>query len=465
MLRQIISLAALFASYGLISLGHSALMVAIMQQGANSYHFSEAFLGILVSVSFLGYFIGNYLFVYLLPRISYIRTFAVCSAAISVSILLLPIFASPTWWLISRLFYGLCFSCTVIICDSWINSVATNDNRQRLMAIGMIIVHSAYGLSQYMLVIGDTMPQFSFPVAAAATVISLIPVCLTTVPEPHNARPTTGKKMSLIGAYRTVPLAFVNHFIIGMMQSGSWMFITYVEGLSLPTEQGFFLSMAFFLGALFLQVPVGWISDRCSDRRRVIASVSGLAALFSLALFFGGYYPFVIISALALLFNALNATSYTINLAYGQDFVSAQQAPQYTARIFQVYSAGGLLGPAIIGVLMEWWSMAWLFGFMAFAHVSVAAINFAGVLAPKQAPVDRRQFEVVTATSVVAASATPTYSESEVGPTLPDAAVASDGLSEESCPVVGPEIPIGEQSASPLEEIGPSLAPEVESRG
>ena len=133
MFSELARLAALMASFLLLHVGHGGLAALVVQQGSK-YEFSDSFLGLLTSVTYVGFFAGSYLMRYLLPRISYIRTFSVCAAVLAVWVLFMPLFPNEAGWVVLRLLYGVFFSTIIVICDGWMNSAANNQNRSRIYA-------------------------------------------------------------------------------------------------------------------------------------------------------------------------------------------------------------------------------------------------------------------------------------------------------------------------------------------
>ena len=422
MFNQLTRLAALISSFALISLGHSALSSLLLQQGAR-YSFSDSFLGILVSVSYVGFFAGVYMMRYLLRRVSYIRTFSVCAAVMSVWSLSLPIVPTETWWILSRLFHGLFFSTTIIICDGWLNSTVSNESRSRIYSIYMTASYIAYGLSQYILILGDTLSAAAFSVAAAFIILSLLPVCLTRVPEPQFSASTEEKNtLSVTDTYRIAPVAYVGQFAVGLSQGAAWLFVRYAEGVSDSVIAASNLAVIFFISGFIMQFPVGWWSDRAKDRRTVMACVYGVSTVFSGLLFFGEYFPFGILAFLVFLYGAISVTAFPLNSAYGQDFAGRERSSEYSSRLFQSYAAGALLGPVIVGELMETLSLAWLFGFCFFVFSGITAFVLTNRFMPRFRPAKTEPFQVLSSHLPIGSMETPEFNELAVGPDMPVAA-------------------------------------------
>lgn len=423
--QQIAGFAALFMTTAFLSLGQGAVTSATVQKGA-LFGFSETFLGLVISVGYAGFFVGNYLMRYLLRRVSYIRAFAVCAAMMGVVALAMPVFALPGLWLALRFLHGLFFSAATVTCEGWINSKVGRDNRSKVLGAYMTVNYLAYGMSQYALLIEQ--PAVAFSASAACLMLSLIPVCLTRFAEPQyaSAEASGGKTLSLTDVYRIAPVAFVGQFGMGITNGAGWLFVRYAE--SLPLSEGGVALMAalFFSSGFLLQVPVGWLSDRARDRRDVISAAAGISAVVCIILFFGDLLPFYLLAALLLVFGSVSPTLFALNIAYGQDFTQREKTLEYSGGLFQAYSAGALIGPVAAGVLMDWFSPAWLFLIMGVVLLLMTASAATSRLMPKIRPAKTEQHRIQT--PVQLSGGGEVYSVADIGPQLPD----DDELTNES---------------------------------
>ncbi len=425
---QLAGFAALFFTASLLSLGQGAVTSLIIQKGA-AYGFSEIFLGAVISVGYAGFIAGNYLMRYLLRRVAYIRAFAVCAAAVAVFALALPVLPEKAAWLALRFLHGLFFSSATIICEGWVSSKTARENRSRVLGMYMTVSYISYGLSQYALLIES--PAFAFSAAAACMMLSLVPVCLTRFPEPQQPDAGGGGvSLSLVDVYRIAPVAFVGQFGVGILTSGGWLFVRYAESLELDAEGVALMSGLFFSSGFVLQVPMGWLSDRAGDRRDVISGVAGLSAVFAFALFWGDLLPFFAIAAMTLVFGALFNTLFALNVAYGQDFVQREKAPEYSGRLFQSYAVGALLGPVVIGWLMEVFSPAWLFLVCGAVLCAMTAAAATTRLMPKLRPAKSEQHQLQT--PLLPAEQREVYNAADIGPPEPETEDGDDDNGDSS---------------------------------
>ena len=436
---------ALFASVALLSFGHGASSSLIVQQGPN-LGFSETDLGIFVSATYGGFFLGTRVTTVLLRRVAYIRAFAVTAAVTAALAGLLPILPANPWaWAALRFVYGLFFSAAIVTSDGWMNAAATSENRSRVYSALMFTNYIAYGASQAILLIGAESPNAAFSATTACLILALVPVCLTRFPEPQLPDVRDGLSMSFRDAYRIAPVTYVGQFGAGMVFGGGWLFVAYAKGLELDSARIATATGLFFLSGFVLQAPVGWIADKLKDRRAAIVGVSAGSAVISLGMAFGEAFPWSVLLAMIFLHGALHVTVFPLNMAYGHDFVDRERAPAYSSRIFESYAAGALSGPLVAGALMEKFGPGALFGMFAAVFGAMTLFAFSDWLMPKFRPAISSEYQPappMTPTDFPAADEV--YTELDIGPDIPSDFAPPKDESESPPPPaedVGPPVP------------------------
>jgi hypothetical protein len=129
--------------------------------------------------------------------------------------------------------------------------------------------------AQALLTLGDAATSALFIGASILVSISFAPILLSVTPTPavEVARP-----MSLRALFASSPLGTVGIFLLGGVyatQSGMGAVFGTEIGLT-ASEVALFVAML-FAGALLLQYPFGWLSDRL-DRRVVILGAGAIGA-------------------------------------------------------------------------------------------------------------------------------------------------------------------------------------------
>jgi MFS family permease len=230
--------------------------------------------------------------------------------------------------------------------------------------------------AQGLLTFGDAATSSVFIGASILVSISFAPILLSVAPAPavEVARP-----MSLRGLFSGSPLGTVGIFLLGGIyatQSGMGAVFGSQIGMT-ANEIALFIAML-FAGALALQYPIGWLSDRL-DRRRVIFGTAFTGAAASLlgwtagsdAAWFenGGIWPLM---AAAFLAGGMTTPLYALLLAYTNDYLSREDMPAASGGLVFTFGLGAILGPLLTGWAMQvlgpyafWLVIGAIFGGMA----------------------------------------------------------------------------------------------------
>src|SRR4051794_14331936 len=265
----------LLLAVAFLSLGHG-LNGSLVGVRANAENFSAGMTGLIMS----GYFAGLLLSSSVTPRIvqtvGHIRVFAGFASVVSTVVLLFPLWINPVWWLMLRFIAGLCTSGLYIVCESWLNSAASNENRGKMLSFYMIVSYAAMGSGQLLLNVTDASGFSRFIIVSALLSLALVPLSLVPTETPSLSGT---RSVTIAEIYRSSPLAVVATFANGLGQSAFFSMgavFGLMQGLSLPYVS---LMMALPpLGVIVSQFPAGMLSDRY-DRRTVIMNFSAGAAL------------------------------------------------------------------------------------------------------------------------------------------------------------------------------------------
>ncbi|MGI9297655.1 MAG: MFS transporter [Gammaproteobacteria bacterium] len=445
MFKQYSVILALTATNGLLQMGHGALSALMIQQGGR-LEFSETALGLLISATYVGFLASNAVLHRLLPRVSFIRTFAVCAAAISSFALLMPIVPSEGMWTVLRVLYGAFFCAMVVICDAWLNNNATRENRGKLWGMFMTVNYLSFGAGQYILIVGEKEAVHAFIVSAICLAVCLVPICLTRLPEPQPpARDAAAMRWR--DAYAVAPVAFLGQFAFGVYTGATFLFISYVEGLGIAPERQATLAAMFFGFGFLMQIPIGWLADRVRDRRDVIIGVAAISGICAAVLGLGEILPYPVLALFIVLLGSVSCTLFSLNIAYGQDFVEREKSALYAGMLMRVYALGGLLGPPAAGFLMGAIAPGMLFWFCALVMGCATLATATNRLMPRYRPAHTAQFRPASPLTATSVAEDLVYSETDIGPELPEEEPAPDAPPSD----IGPELP--------EEETPPEFAP------
>lgn len=339
---------ALLLGIVLIMLGNGMHFTLIGLRGGIE-GFSAAELAVVTSGYFMGFLSGARYTPKLIRRVGHVRVFAALGSFMSAALISLPLLTDPWIWTILRILIGFCMSGIYVAAESWLNNAATNETRGKVLSAYMIAQTLGIIGAQGLLTFGDAATPALFIGASILVSVSFAPILLSVAPAPavEMASP-----MSLRDLLAGSPLGTIGIFLLGSIfavQSGMGPVFGSQVGMT-TGEIALFVAML-FAGALFLQFPIGWLSDRM-DRRQLIfgASVMGGASC-ALGWISGDNTTYIM--AAAFLAGGVTTPLYALFLAYTNDYLSADEMPAASGGLVFTFGVGAIAGPIITGWAME----------------------------------------------------------------------------------------------------------------
>ncbi|MEO0667002.1 MAG: MFS transporter [Pseudomonadota bacterium] len=311
--------------------------------------FSTLEMSIVMSAYFAGFLGGSRMAPNMIRRVGHVRVFAALASLISAVMILYPTFADPWIWTLGRVLIGFCFSAVYVTAESWLNDAADNSNRGKALSLYMVVMTVGIVVSQYLLLTADPSGFVLFVIPSVLVSIAITPILLSISPVPAF---DTTKPMTLRELFHVSPLGCVGMFLLGGVfaaQFGMAPVYGTQAGLSVA-EISTFVS-TFFIGAVLLQYPIGWLSDRF-DRRLLIFSVAIIGLLGSmLGLALGGVFTLLLVSAFVV--GGMSNPLYSLLLAHTNDFLDHDDMAAASGGLVFINGLGAVAGPLIVGALME----------------------------------------------------------------------------------------------------------------
>ncbi len=310
----------------------------------------EKNIGFMMSAYFMGYLFGSLYSPRLIARVGHIRTFAAFASLVSAVSLAHVLVIGPISWTILRAIHGACYAGLVLVIESWLNGNTESEYRGRVLAIYGVVVMAAWTASQSLLSIADPSGFELFCLVSILLSFALVPVTLANVTTPSVIET---KRTGIRQLYQISPIGVVGVFSVGFTFSAfSGLGPTFAQAIGLGRE-GISAFMGVTLsGALALQWPIGWLSDKI-DRRWVIIVGSGLTAVVAFALVLSTNQALVGLSTLAFLFGGLSIPIYSLCIAHTNDLISERQLLPAASTLLLVFGAGSVLGPLLAGYGMN----------------------------------------------------------------------------------------------------------------
>jgi MFS family permease len=391
------NVAALIAAVTILQLAGGLLGVRIPLAFAEEGHSSTA-LGLIAASYSAGFMMGAMIATTMLARVGHIRVYAACAAIFSVATLALH-FSNDVWsWGIARMGAGVAVALMFAAIESWLAFSIGPRVRGEVMSVYMVFTKGALAFGPFLAFNYAPFSAEPWMIAAALAAVSMVPICFTSTaqPDPPKAQP-----LALVEQFATAPAAVIGSFGAGLVNGGVLALAPlYAAQHYGPNAAAEFYSAA-FLGSLILQWPAGRISDRV-DRRLVIAALAALAAVgaFALAIWSGRLDSFSAV-LLFFLWGAGALSFYGIAVAHMADRAEPGRLAQSAAGVLFVWAAGSVIGPIVMGPLVDLYDVAGMFWFAGFAAVFVAVAMF-WRRSTREGPLTKEEFAPQLGTSVAA---------------------------------------------------------------
>ena len=330
--------------------------------------FGLAVTGLVMAGYFLGFLFGTKAAEHFLATVGHIRVFSALASVASAASVLHLIWVHPLSWALLRFIFGLCLAGILVTVESWLNDMATNATRGRMLSRYMIVTMGSMGAGQLMLNSANPAGFKLFVVSSALISLALVPVSLSASTAPPLAVP---EPISLRKLVKIVPLGMLTAFWVGVGQ-GSIMGLgaLYAATEGLPTSRISLFVAAPVAGSLATQWLIGAASDRV-PRRYVILVVAVAAAGFA-----GLHLLVAPGSALSLLLMLAHGGCtyplYSLAVATTADSVSPAQLTGASASLVRVSGTGAVIGPTLGGVIMSLTAPSAFFVILVVAHVVIA---------------------------------------------------------------------------------------------
>ena len=342
-----------FASVWALLLGMLLLQIGNGMQGSllgvrgKIEGFSTFELSIVTSAYFLGFLGGSKWTPEFIRRVGHVRVFAALGSFISAILILYPTITDPWVWTILRVGVGFCFSGVYVTAESWLNNSSDNANRGQALSLYMVAQMTGIVVGQGLLNVGDPGGYLLFVIPSVLVSISFAPILLSISPTPPFE---TAKPMTILELYRFSPTGIVGMLIMGALFSAQFgMSAVYGASVGLSVAEISVFVSSIFVGALVLQFPVGWLSDRM-DRRRLIL----ILALFGaggavIGAAFGGFQAMLVAGFIV---GGVSNPLYSMLIAYTNDYLEPDDMAAASGGLIFANGLGAIAGPLVTGWVM-----------------------------------------------------------------------------------------------------------------
>ena len=270
------------------------------------------------------------------------------------------------WFPLRLVFHGA-ITTLFILSEFWINAAAPPRRRGLVLGIYATVLSLGFATGPLLFSLLGSDGVLPFAVGAAIILLAAVPIFAA-----RGESPIIDEKPELhfMRYILLVPTATAAVFIFGAVEVGGLsLFPIYATRAGFSEPQAALLLTVMGIGNMAFQIPLGMLSDRLADRRRLLTvlAVIGLVGALSLPLI---SHSWVLMATVLLLWGDCVAGLYTVGLSHlGSRLVGADLAAANAAFIF-CYAVGTVVGPQAIGAAMDVsgndgfaWAIVAFFGF------------------------------------------------------------------------------------------------------
>ena len=289
----------------------------------------------------------------------------------TVLLTLFPLVPAVWLWFPLRLGFGVGAEILCVMSETWTNELSNDRVRGRTMAIytaslslGMV------GGPALLSVIG--VRPLAYWVGAAISAAAIIFVIGPWVTRPEKIEhPGTNP----LKYFKMAPIAVATTILNAAIETAGLSFIAlYAAGMGWSEDGAMRLISTLMLGAIVLQLPIGWLADRMQPRKlalglAVLSAVSALVWPWMLATHWLAY-------SLIFVWGGLFVGIYTVMLTMVGSKYSGTDLVGIYAVMGLAWGGGALIGPSMAGFAMGISSYYGLPVFVAIACATFCAYMF-----------------------------------------------------------------------------------------
>ena len=391
---SLFSITAIVVSMTFVAIGNG-IMLAYVPFVLTRAGAPEWMAGAAVTAIAFGGLIGCVICGPVIRRVGHARAFSCSMALVLVAAVLVAFGLNPLLWVLARGLYGVAGNANFIIAQSWLNHVS--DNRWRGRAMSFFYMAYVLGLGLGAWIFGQMPAEGNLAplVTILMTTLALLPIGLTRLPNPPApARVSVDFAM----AWRNSPVALIGVLAAGglsMVVQGFTPIYAATNGVGQADVALLMFVMQF--GLLFVQYPLGTLSDRI-DRRIVLIGTCLLVAGAGIAALFVTFQAFVLLMLVFAVWAGAVESVYSISNAHANDRTEPEDFVPLASTLLVAWSAAATIVPlGVTALTPAFGSQTFIYAVIAVALAYVAFVALRLRRAEAIPPALREGFELRSA--------------------------------------------------------------------
>jgi MFS family permease len=277
-------------------------------------------------------------------------------------------FAQSFWmWFPLRAVLHFALTVLFILSEFWISTCAPPHRRGLVLGIYATVLSLGFAAGPWLFSQIGSTGFLPFGLTFGFVMIAAIPVLLARSESPKIV--SEGGKGGFFRYIWIVPTATAAVLVFGAVETGGFaLFPIYGQRVGYSEAEAALLLTMIGLGNFMLQIPIGMLSDRIGDRRKLllICALVGLAGTLAMPLLTLNWH---LMAGMLFVWGGVVAALYTVGLAHLGAQLSGRDLASANAAFIFCYGVGMILGPQVIGIFMDvfgpdgfGWALAVFFG-------------------------------------------------------------------------------------------------------
>ncbi len=295
------------------------------------------------------------------------------AALVAATFALMPVLDGVGWWLVLRFLSGLGLTLPWLVGESWINTVADDAVRGRVLAVYTVLLFGGWATGPLLLEVVGTRGPVPFLLGIAGMALSAAPLVAARSLAPALHDPGRFSPRAVVGL---APVAMAAALVGGVVEFGYISLLpVYAVAAGADADTALRLLSVLLVGGIVLQVALGWLADRV-DRLTLLAglgiALAVLAPVLALALAGPVDVPGAALAA-AFVLGGVVLAFYALGLTILGQQVPAGRLVLANAGFLMTYEAGAVGGPLLAGLAMDLWPPHGLAVVICAAGLGIAA--------------------------------------------------------------------------------------------
>jgi MFS family permease len=304
---------------------------------------SPGVIGLIATAEALGFLIGCLYAHKIIAPVGLERAYATFAGLKAVGILGLHFAEGPVTLALLRALIGLNAAGLAVVVESWLNALAPNEQRGRVLTIYVLVYGLFFGAGQ---LLGRNLnvsgPEMLF-LAGIATILALVPMVAIDVRAPVLSHRV---KLDILKALRTSPASVLACLLNGLILTA---FTTvgplFGERIGFDQLHIVLLMACVSLGGLFLQWPIGYFSDKIDRLYALIGLGACILAVAAVLVTVRHNTPFLLLALLFGIFGGLGESLYAVGVAHANDRAISADYVALSSTLLFVWALGAAIGP------------------------------------------------------------------------------------------------------------------------